>query len=208
MQAVSDMAFLLDVLEIIKQLRLGDHVALFYKSRAEQFSAIIPYIQEGLLQNERVLYIADDNSVPLILSKLEEAGIDVDGARRSNALQVATKHETYLRHGIFEPEQMLSDLQDEVEASMKAGFTGFRASGEMSWALDLPSALSRILEYEIILQAGFHQDFLAFCQYDETRFPEHIIRGMLKAHPLVIRNGELIKTEAHPSRFAPELAAI
>ena len=180
-----------------EQLRLGDHAALFYGTRAEQFACVIPYIQAGLERNERCLYIADDNSVPVILNRLEHAGVDVDAALGRGALRVATKQETYLRHGLFEPENMIADLKEEVQSSLGQGFTGFRATGEMTWALDLPSALAQILDYEEALHAQFPAQLIGLCQYDETRFPPHIIRTVINLHSLVIKEGRI--TRNNPS---------
>jgi hypothetical protein len=179
--------------EVIEQLRAGDHIALFYKSKGEQFACAIPYLQIGLERGERCLYIADDNSVALVRRRLQEAGVDVDGAERSGALQVVTKHETYLRHGIFEPAKMIGDLRREVEESLAAGFTALRASGEMTWALDLPSSLARLMEYEADLHAQLPEKFLGLCQYDESRFPENVISGMIEIHPIVIARGQLVR---------------
>jgi hypothetical protein len=39
--------------EILSQLRPGDHAALFYRNRAEQFEVVVPFIQLGLERNER-----------------------------------------------------------------------------------------------------------------------------------------------------------
>ncbi len=180
---------------IAQELCLGDHVALFYKTKAEQLSVVIPYIALGLARNERCLYIADDNSVGQILRRLQLEGVDTAEAMARDALRVVTKHETYLRHGLFEPAKMIADLQREVEVSLKSGFKGFRATGEMSWALDLPSALARMLSYEAGLHRNFPTEFIGLCQYDETRFPPHIVQGMADIHPVLIRGGKVIRKE-------------
>lgn len=178
---------------ICQQLQAGDHIAFFYRSKAEQFACVLPYIATGLQRHERCLYIADDNSVPMILRRLKETGIDVDDAHDRGALKVVTKRETYLRHGVFEPEKMIDDLRGAVSDAQAAGFTALRASGEMTWALDLPSAVARLLEYEVSLEEEFQSHFLAMCQYDETRFPANVISEMIHLHPTVIARGRLIK---------------
>ncbi|HYE32233.1 MAG TPA: MEDS domain-containing protein [Methylomirabilota bacterium] len=181
------------MLELVEDLRLGDHAALFYRSRAEQLAWMIPYVRIGLARNERCLYIADDNSVLSIFRKLQEAGVDTDTAQASGALSVVTKQETYLRHGLFEPAKMIADLKEAVQSALQAGFTGLRATGEMTWALDLPSALARMIEYETALQREFPAEFVAICQYDETRYPEHIIDGMRQLHPVILRNKKVTR---------------
>ena len=64
---------------VMSRLGEGDHAALFYRSRSEQFAAAIPYIEIGLSRNERCLYIAGDNSVPMVSDAMQAAGIDVVG---------------------------------------------------------------------------------------------------------------------------------
>jgi hypothetical protein len=194
------------MLEVVQRLVLGDHIAFFYRSKAEQLACMIPYIQIGLQRNERCLYIADDNSVPMILRKLKEAGVDVNAAQDSGALRVVTKHETYMRHGIFEPAKMINDLRREVESSLAAGYTGLRASGEMTWTLDLPSALARLMEYEANLHVEFPSQFIGLCQYDETRFSEQIISEMIQIHPKVIARGQLSEHTYHRPRWKPDAA--
>src|SRR5690349_16202735 len=72
--------------DLIDQLRMGDLCALFYKTLAEQFRFIIPYLAAGLAANQRCLYIADDTPVALILKKLEAAGVDVEAAKKRGAI--------------------------------------------------------------------------------------------------------------------------
>ena len=178
-------------------LRPGDHAAFFYRHRSEQFACAIPYIQCGLDRNERCLYIADNNSVPRFLQELEKVGIDIDAARRSGALTVATKRETYLKHGGFEPDKMIAALKEEAARSRELGFTGFRASGEMTWALESPTWLKTVIEYEAKLEGERPPGTTLLCQYDETRFPERLISEMIRVHPKVIARGGLRPNPFH-----------
>src|SRR5579872_1032750 len=90
-----------------EDLGLGDHVAFFFKSNAERLAFVIPYIVAGINNLERCVYIVDENTVPEILAEFKKAGIDIDAATSNGALSVVTKHDTYLRHGIFDPEKMI-----------------------------------------------------------------------------------------------------
>jgi chemotaxis family two-component system sensor kinase Cph1 len=177
----------------IEQLGLGDHVAYFVRSNAERLAFVIPYIAIGLRRGERCMYIAEDNSVARIYEELQKAGVDVDKATSSGALSVMTKRETYLRYGMFEPEKMIYDLNCEVKRSLDQGFSGFRASGEMSWALDLPSALARLVEYEEQLQALWPAEFGGVCQYDVTRFPADLIARLKRIHEIYVENNEIVR---------------
>jgi hypothetical protein len=183
--------------KIMENLHAGDHAALFYRTRAEQFAAIVPFIAIGLKRNERCLYIVDDNSIAMVIDEMEKGGIDVEGATKSGALTIATKHETYLRHGIFEPAKMTADLCEDVKEAVRLGYKALRAAGEMSWALSLPFALSQLSDYELKLHAAFPKQFLGLCQYDERGFSERVIADMIHIHPVVVARGKLTQNRFH-----------
>ncbi len=183
--------------EIMENLHAGDHAALFYRTRTEQFAAIVPFMAIGLERNERCLYIVSDNSIAMVIHEMEKGGIDVEGAMKSGALTISTKHDTYLRHGIFEPAKMTEDLCDEVKKSIGMGYTAFRAAGEMSWALSLPFALSQLSDYELKLHAAYPKQFLGLCQYDERGFSEKVIADMIHIHPVVVARGKLTQNRFH-----------
>lgn len=86
---------------------------------------------------------------------------------------------------------MIAGLCEEVNTALEMGYTGFRGSGELSWALDLPSAMEQIVKYEESIEAQFYSKFAALCQYDESRYPAYITDWMKRLHPVVICNGTL-----------------
>jgi hypothetical protein len=133
--------------------------------------------------------------VPLILSKLEDSGVDVEAARKKGALDVLTKHETYLRHGSFEPDKMIADLELDIQAALAKGFSGLRGSGDMSWALDKASSLAKMIEYQTQLYQSFPPNFLAVCHYDENRFPSYVLQQMVEVHSVIIKNGTLARRQ-------------
>lgn len=180
------------MLEQTMQFSPGDHVALYYRNRAEQFSIAIPYIHQGLLRNEHCLYIVADNTIKSVLDALTADGVDVDEEQKRGALTIATPADTYLKHGVFEPQRMIDDLIVEMERTLARGFSAFRATGELSWALNLPSALARVHEYEASLDIRFPAQFLGLCQYNEKAFSPQILSQMLRVHPKVIARGQLL----------------
>lgn len=177
----------------IEQLGTGDHVAYFFRSNAERLAFVIPYMVIGLRRGERCMYIADENSVPRICQELQSAGVDVEEEKKRGALNVVTKHETYLRYGMFEPRKMIYDLDREVKLSLDQGFTGLRASGEMSWALELPSAMARLIEYEEQLQAVWPAEFAGVCQYNATRFAPELIAQLKRIHEIYVEDNKIIR---------------
>lgn len=191
-------------IEMTDELELGDHAALFFQTKEEQLGITIPFIATGLERNERCLYITMGHAPSDIRRKLAEYGVDVLKAEKNGSLRVLTQNETYLRHGLFEPEKMITDLSNEVQAALDLGYAGFRATGDLSWALDLPSAMERLVLYEEGIEERFHSKFVAICQYDASRYPRHIVERMKRLHPVVICDGELVR---RPSKRGLNAAA-
>jgi len=180
-------------MEIIDQINPGDHCALIFQTRAEQFSWVCPYIASGLRRRERCLYIAYDNSVPHVLKKLAAVGVDISTAQSTGALRILTKEQSYQKHGMFEPLRMIDELAGEVERALADGFTGFRATGEMTWAGETPEALTQVREYEAKLHHSFGPRLTGLCQYDETRFSPSLLSDMIRIHSKIIAKGRIIK---------------
>lgn len=180
-----------------EQLGLGDHVAYFFKTNQERLDFVVPYIVNGLKNFERCIYIAEENTVPVIFSVLKKAGVDIAETTSSGALSVVTKHDTYLRHGVFEPEKMINDLDLDVCLALESGFSGLRVTGEMSWALDLPFALGQLCEYEMELNSRWPRELGGLFQYNETLFPADMVQNMIGCHPIVVRDGTIFRQHIH-----------
>jgi hypothetical protein len=175
------------------RIEQGEHAAFFFRTKEEQLPTVGPFIAAGLEKGERCLYITDKSSAAQICRNLQAFGIDVESEKKRGALSIVTKHETYLRHGAFAPHKMIADLRKAVDDALAAGFVGLRASGELSWALDLPSALEQLVCYEEELDEHYYPRFTALCQYDASGFPEHVIDRMKRVHPVVVSDGTLYR---------------
>lgn len=171
----------------IDGLDVHDHLCLIYESLEEQLAAVIPFIRAGLERHERCLYVADDNSVEVVLSALRTGGIDVDGATASGALAVITKREAYLKEGRFDPDWMINFIRQAAEEATAAGFKALRGTGEMTWVLGGEPGVERLIEYEAKLNYLLPEiDCLVICQYNRNRFVPEVILDVIRTHPLVI----------------------
>ncbi len=169
------------------------HTALFYESRAEQFAAVVPFIQRGLADGEHCLYVADDNSRADVIAALREGGIDVDAALESGALVIRSPADTYSRNGGFDPDEMIEFLEDAVDEASEE-YEALRVTGEMTWLLDADVDAEELLEYEGKFDAALPRgDCIALCQYDRDRFPPSVIRDLVKTHPQLVYDGTVCR---------------
>jgi signal transduction histidine kinase len=171
----------------IHHLHHGDHLCMVYETPEEQIAAITPFLRDGLKRKELCAYIADEEVLEAISSRLSRDGLDVGKEREAGSLLLMTKREAYLRGGCFDPCGMISYLSETQQQSLNRGYRGFRVAGQMSWALGQDPGSDRLIEYEALLNHFFPESkSMAICQYDRTRFSPEVIYNVLRTHPIAI----------------------
>lgn len=98
---------------------------------------------------------------------------------------------------------MVGTLSDLTSNAVTAGFTAFRVTGEMTWALGAETGGERLIEYERLLNRFFPGSRAsAICQYNRERFSPAIIRDVLRTHPqAVIGNNVCTNLYYEPPEF-------
>ena len=184
------------------------HVCAFFDSRDEQYSVILPYIQEGLERKEKVINILEGASHHEHCERLSNAGIPVLEKSASNQLHVLASEDTYLKGGSFEAEKMLQLLEDALIEAGSEGYDSVRACGEMEWALKNVPGTDELIEYEarLNLLTPKHSCSLV-CMYDINRFSARVLTDVLATHSHVIMNGKIHKNPYYiePLEFLPTL---
>ncbi|MFH1248113.1 MAG: MEDS domain-containing protein [Candidatus Omnitrophota bacterium] len=167
------------------------HFGSIYKTRSEQLSVVIPFLISGLENREKCIYVYTDNLPDEICDLLATSGIDINKTIREEQLVFLTKEETYLTRGFFSPDGMLDFIQYAHYDALKNGFSGISGFGEMSWALSGIPGSERLIEYENRLnQVLIGLRFNLLCQYNETKFPENTLLGVIHTHPDIMLYGK------------------
>jgi signal transduction histidine kinase len=176
----------------IRRMGHGDHLCLVYETPEEQWAAVIPFMAEGLARNEACLYVADDRSLEEVRQAFLAHGVDVDFHVSEGRLIFASKREAYFRSGAFDPVAMIGFLRQAMSEAAAVGRTGFRVTGEMTWALGNECGCERLIEYEALLNEFFPGSrALAICQYNRKRFGADMIRNVLRTHPVAILGSQV-----------------
>lgn len=172
----------------IAALAHGDHLCMVYENNEEQLRGVVPFIHHGLTAGDRCVYVADDQSVEEVVRALESAGVDTRTEMDRGALLVMTKRETYLRGGVFDPQEMIEFLDQSVQEALDEGFNGYRAAGEMTWAIGTDVIeTQRLVEYEALLNRFYPSNrAVGLCQYNRDRFPPEAIYDVLRTHPTAV----------------------
>lgn len=171
----------------IENISVHDHLCLIYKNKKEQFATVVPFMRIGLERGEKCVYVADENTANDVMEAMRAGGIDVNAARKKGSLAIITKKDAYLRHGYFDPDEMIKFLEESTVMAKKEGYMALRVTGEMTWMLGGEKGTERLLEYESRLNRFFPKyDCLALCQYNRKRFSSDILLGVIYTHPIVV----------------------
>lgn len=165
----------------------GDHVCLFYRDLEEQMAIAAPFVNVGLRRDERCLCVLTKEQSERLIFMLEAAGIDAKKQIERGALWISSPAEAYLAGGRFDREQMVRFLDEGMQKALAAGFTGFRGTGDLSWAALDSHACGDMPEYERLLDKYYPgKPALGICMYDANLFKPRQLDDLMKAHRLAL----------------------
>jgi hypothetical protein len=185
------------------------HICAFFHSREEEYRVTLPFIREGLAQGEGVFQIVDRPRQVDHIRRLEEAGIDVAHAQRTQQMEIRNWDESYLQDGNFNWQRQLTLIEDVLKGGRAKGLPRMRVTGSTDWAiLDRPG-VHDLLEYESRLNDLLaNYDDPVCCLYDVSKFSASVILEALRVHPVVIIGGVLQENPFYvsPGEFLQELS--
>jgi len=169
----------------------GTHLCLVFSEEPQRRSSIAAFLAAGLRARERVGYFAE--STPLgTVREWVDAAIAPGEAR--GRLEVTTAESAYAPAGYFTPEEMLGRLESYYRDAVGEGLAGARVSGEMEWALRGLPGSERLVEYEARLNLLVYiHPVTAVCQYDARRFDGATLLDVLRIHPMMIVDGQIVE---------------
>ncbi|MBP1745400.1 MAG: MEthanogen/methylotroph, DcmR Sensory domain [Deltaproteobacteria bacterium] len=172
----------------------GTHICYIYNDEDERNRIIYRFLESGLLNGENVSYFMDINTADEMKEHQAAMSADKLYKEQKGHFSLATTKEAYCPTGIFIPDDMLDRLSEFYTQSMDEGYTGARASGEMSWAARGGPGSSRLMEYEARLNSTFMKcPVTAICQYHANLFDNDMLRDVLAVHPMIICHGQIVR---------------
>jgi hypothetical protein len=170
------------------------HICAFFDSREEQYEILLPWIKEGLNNNETVFSILERNMHNDHCLRLENADVQVQETLESGQLQVVATEDTYLNGGSFAAERMFNIVEQAMIDAKNGPCCMFRGYGEMQWALKNLPGTDELIEYETRLNLLTPKyDCNLLCIYDINKFSGRAIADILASHSHVILNKRIHK---------------
>jgi len=181
-----------------KQHPGGAHLCLIYTSENERQNAMAKYVESGIRNGERVVYLADRVTVMELATLLAELGIDAPGPLGADGLEVRQAEDEYCPSGHFSPQHMLDALRAVQIETGAAGYPYLRVAGEMTWALRGIQGSGRLIEYEsAVNELMMSHPFHALCQYDARLFCGQALYHVLQVHPFMVVKGQVLENPCY-----------
>jgi len=140
-------------------------------------------VVDAFARGKRVIVLAESTDDEGLAGVLGRTG---DGARPGQ-LDVRAAADAYLAQGGFEPNAMLTALDDDRRHALADGFTGVHFLADMAWAAGDARALASLCTYERAANDVFADGTAtAVCQYDRTRFDATALTACSSAHDLLL----------------------
>ncbi|MBN1672072.1 MAG: PAS domain S-box protein [Kiritimatiellae bacterium] len=169
----------------------GSHVGLFLESDREEAAVLLPFLREALRRNGKVLYVTDMPG-PALEERLRQAGADPKSILSDGEVKIVPARKVFTPGNVFDPDSALQALREEAQAAAPAGL---HAVLDYAWLADAPAGSERIMEFDARLNglAAAHRAVL-LCQFDQRRIPANLLMSLLGTHPLIVKNGELVRS--------------
>jgi hypothetical protein len=162
------------------------HACAFVMGPAEEQAIIDPFFVEGMKRGEKAVYIVDPERRDEHEARLRTS------APCDDLVDVTTWNEAHLKGGRFDPDRMMSSLDELIRAHAATGKPPMRVVGQMGWIFSNPPGIEQLVAYEATVNEVLNRGkTTTVCVYDVRRLSGSMMMDLLRAHPLTIMNGVL-----------------
>nr|MDO8135552.1 MEDS domain-containing protein [Candidatus Njordarchaeum guaymaensis] len=177
-----------EIITLVKNLKIKDHVAFFYSTLEEKHQILFTYLKAGLEKGEAGAYVASEETPEQIRQAMKKFGIKVDRYEEEGALMIIDYRDWYVIDGRFRALTTIDLWKNLSKKSEANGFKALRVTGEMEFffkerlvkeLLDYEQLLHRVLDFPMTVICAFnHETVMKEGSLDATR----IMFDLLKSH--------------------------
>jgi hypothetical protein len=168
------------------QFRDHFHACAFVMGPEEEQAVIDPFLEEGMRQRQKAVYIVDPSRQAEHRARLGAV------APSPQLLDVTNWNEAHLRGGTFDQDRMMADLESLIAAHAATGEPPMRLVGQMGWIFSTPPGIEQLVAYEASVNEVLNRGKTpTVCVYDARRISGSMMIDLLRAHPLTVVNGVL-----------------
>jgi len=188
-------------IDVIGDAPWGTHFCQFYEGRQDLIDILVPYLRQGLVDNEFCMWITSEPlQVEEATAALRAAEPNLDDYLDRGQIEILDYTEWYKRAGKFNAEQVLQGWVDKLDSALGRGFAGLRLTGNTFWLEKQDWADFTAYEEAINRIIGRYR-MLAICTYALERCDAIQVMDVVSNHQfaLVKRAGtwQLIESSEH-----------
>ena len=166
-------------------IRWGTHIAQFYNTKNDVTEILVPFLGEGLSDNELCVWIVADLSESEARDAIAKKVPNLNEYIEKRQLQIFSYEDWYLSDGGFNVERVLNNAISKCREAENNGYSGFRATGILSW-VDRADWVP-FMEYESLLNNAVPDlKALINCVYKESKCTESNIADVMDRHKYAI----------------------
>jgi hypothetical protein len=184
------------------------HICAFFNSTDEEHRVLSSFIKDGFERGDKAFHLVDPELREEHLTRLAEAGINVQEAIDAGQLEVRPWQDGPLHGDRFDQDTWLVSFEQMLQSGPAAGYPQTRFLAHMEWALvDLPG-VEDLIEFETKVNyvVPKYED-IVICAYDLAKFGASVVMDALRTHPVVIVGGLLQENPffVPPDQFLREI---
>jgi hypothetical protein len=184
------------------------HICAFFNGIDEQHRVLHSFIKDGFDRGDKAFHLVDPEQREAHLTRLADAGINVQETMGTGQLEVRSWYEGPLRGDRFDQETWLASFEQVLQSGPGGGYAQTRFLADMEWALvDLPG-VEDLIEFETRVNYVVPKyDDTVICAYDLSKFGASVVIHALRTHPVVIIGGLLQENPffVPPDQFLQEI---
>ena len=124
-------------IDILSQIRWGEHICAFYDSKDSLLKMLIPYFAAGLKNNEVCVWVLSEAlTVKDAKEALSKRLNDPENFIKNEQLKIIEPKDLYENDSKFDSHKLISFWANEVKQARQKGFDGIRISGSGNWVRD------------------------------------------------------------------------
>jgi len=188
----------------------GTHICFIFNDEEERRRVMSKYVQSGLDANEQVGYFVDTMSPDNLKQWMCDHGVTLPDELDGRQYSVVAAEEAYCPDGTFKVDRMIETVRELHHRSIREGYAGARASGEMTWVQRGHPGSENLAEYKCRINVLVHTvPITVVRQYDAQRFDGAKLYDILSVHPMMIVHGQVVRNPYYVEAevFLAKLAA-
>jgi predicted HicB family RNase H-like nuclease len=158
---------------------------MYHGSPSDHIPMMAAVIKARLEQEHRCLYFDSERMVTGLQSHLAQIGVDVARETAQNSLVVSSHLGHLSEDQTFDIDRMIATLEDALNQTLRDGYIGLWASGDIAWEFGPMVDFGQLIQYEKRLEEFMcaRTEMSGICQYHAGVLPPDAMQTGHEMHP-------------------------